>query len=310
MLRSLGRLAGGALAAITALTFVSLSACGRSASSADVGAGKLSVIAAENFWGSIAAQLGGDRVRVTNLVSSPDTDPHSYEPTPADGRAIASSQYVIANGIGYDPWTDKLLSANPVAGRLAVKVGDLVGLKEGDNPHQWYSPVTVEKVITRITADYKRLRPADAAYFDTQRDAYESAGLADYHRTIDDIKARSGGVAVGASESIFAPMAEALGLRLVTPASFLSAISEGNDPTAADKATVDQQIAGKAIKVFVFNSQNSTPDVQRLVDAARGKGIAVATVTETLSPKGATFQQWQTAQLQALASALAAAATA
>jgi zinc/manganese transport system substrate-binding protein len=103
-------------------------------------------------------------------------------------------------------------------------------------------------------------------------------------------------------------MAEALGLQLVTPASFLNAISEGSDPTAADKATVDQQIATKAIKVFVFNSQNSTPDVRRLADSAKANGIAVTTVTETLTPKGATFQAWQTAQLEALAAALAAAA--
>ena len=111
--------------------------------------------------------------------------------------------------------------------------------------------------------------------------------------------------AIPAGQSIFTPLAGPLGLRLVSPESFLDAISEGNDPTAADKATVDQQIASKAIKVFVFNSQNSTPDVQRLVDAAKVNGIGVTTVTETLTPKGATFQARQTAQLRALESALA-----
>jgi zinc/manganese transport system substrate-binding protein len=188
-----------------------------------------------------------------------------------------------------------------------MKVGDLVGLKEGDNPHQWYSPTTVEKVISQITADYKKLRPHDAAYFDQQHDEFETTGLADYKSVIADIKAKYSGTPVGASESIFAPLAGPLSLQLLTPESFLNAISEGNDPTAADKATVDQQIASKAIKVFVFNSQNATPDVQRLVDAAKAGGISVTTVTETLTPKGATFQAWQTAQLKALAAALAAA---
>ena len=242
---------------------------------------------------------------MTSLITNPDTDPHDYEPTPGDGREIASARLVIVNGIGYDPWADKLLSANRASGRDVVKVGDLVGLKEGDNPHQWYSPETVEKVISQITAEYKKRRPADAAYFDQQHEKFESSGLAGYHAVIADIKAKYAGTAVGASESIFAPLAGPLGLRLVTPESFLDAISEGNDPTAADKATVDQQIASKAIKVFVFNSQNSTPDVQRLVNAAKANGIAVTTVTETLTPKGATFQAWQTAQLRALERALA-----
>jgi len=301
MYRLRGRLLGGAVSVL----ILSLSACSANSSSTTSASGKLAVVAAEDFWGSIASQLGGDRVSVVSLITNPDTDPHAYEPTPGDGREIASARYVIVNGIGYDPWADKLLNANPASGRTVVKVGDLVGLKEGDNPHQWYSPDTVERVVTQITAEYEKLRPAAAAYFDRQHDTFESTGLASYHAVISQIKARYSGTPVGASESIFAPLAGPLGLRLVSPESFLDAISEGNDPTAADKATVDQQIASKAIKVFVFNSQNSTPDVQRLVDAAKVNGIGVTTVTETLTPKGATFQAWQTAQLRALESALA-----
>ncbi|MCU1461214.1 MAG: putative cation transporter, periplasmic cation-binding protein [Acidimicrobiales bacterium] len=302
-MRIRSRLLCGALVLVAAV----LPACGTGSSSTSSPSGKLAVVAAEDFWGSIARQLGGDRVTVTSLVANPDTDPHDYEPTPGDGRALAAARYVITNGIGYDPWTDKALNANPVAGRTVLKVGDLVGLKAGDNPHRWYSPGDVEHVITRITADYQKLKPADAAYFTQQHDAFETIALAQYKATIADIKAKYAGVPVGASESIFAPMADALGLRLVTPASFLTAISEGTDPTAADKSIVDRQVASKTIKVFVFNSQNSTPDVQRLVDAARANAVPVSTVTETLSPVGATFQAWQTRQLEALEAALAAA---
>jgi zinc/manganese transport system substrate-binding protein len=65
---------------------------------------KRQVVAAENFWGSIASQVGGDRVSVTAIITSPDTDPHAYEATPADGRSLASAKYVIYNGVCYDPW--------------------------------------------------------------------------------------------------------------------------------------------------------------------------------------------------------------
>ncbi|HZC31052.1 MAG TPA: zinc ABC transporter substrate-binding protein [Gaiellaceae bacterium] len=262
------------------------------------------VTAAENFWGSIAAQLGGDRVQVTSLITNPATDPHAYEPTAADARTLAGSKLVIVNGIGYDPWAPKLLAANPVKGRVVLTVGDLVGIKPGGNPHRWYSPANVQQVIDAIVADYKQLDPQDAAYFNHQRAIFETRGLAQYEAEIAAIRKRYAGTPVGASESIFAPLAQALGLKLITPYSFLKAISEGTDPTAQDKATVDRQVAKKQIKIWVYNSQNSTPDVQRLTSAAQKQHIPVATITETLTPASATFEQWQVAQLRALRAAL------
>lgn len=289
---------------LTAVTL--LAACGASPKSSG-SSGKLAVVAAEDFWGSLARQLGGDRITVQSLIANPNTDPHDYEPTPGDGRSIASAKLVITNGIGYDPWTDRLLSANNASDRTVLKVGDLLGLKEGDNPHQWYSPDAVEKVIGAIVEDYKRLDPDHAADYDRQRQTFETATLGAYHSAITAIKDRYAGTPVGASESIFAPMASALGLNLITPEAFLNAISEGNAPTADDKATVDKQIATKAVKVFVFNSQNATPDVRRLVDAAKAQHIPITTVTETLTPQGSTFQDWQSKQLEELRSSLAAA---
>jgi len=267
-------------------------------------AGPLRVVAAENFWGSIATQLGGNRVQVTSVITNPATDPHEYEPTASDARTLAEAQLVIENGIGYDPWADQLLAANPVKGRIVLNVGDLVGVKPGGNPHRWYSPANVQQVIAAIVADYKQLDPGDAAYFAREQVSFETKGLGAYKAELATIKRRYAGVPVGASESIFVPLAQALGLDLVTPPSFLKAISEGAEPTASDKTTIDRQIADRQIKVWVYNSQNSTPDVQRLTAAARSKGIPVTTITETLSPATATFQAWQLAQLKALAAAL------
>ena len=271
------------------------------------GSGVLAVVAAENFWGSIAAQLGGSHVAVTSIITNPDTDPHTYEPTTGDARTVASAKYVVVNGVGYDPWAPKLLAAQPKPGRRVLTVGDLVGVKEGGNPHRWYSPADVMKVIDQITSDYKALDPADAAFFDTQHTTYTTTGLAGYTSLIADIKARYAGTPVGASESIFAPLSDALGLHLLTPPTFLTAISEGTDPTAADKAAIDAQIKGHQIKVYVFNSQNSTPDVAAQVKEAKDAGIPTTTITETLEPPTSTFQDWQTSQLRSLEATLASA---
>jgi zinc/manganese transport system substrate-binding protein len=294
----------GAVVLVLAVLATAIAAAVAVARGAHLGGGGLRVVAAENFWGSIAAQLGGGRVQVTSVITSPATDPHDYEPTAVDARTIAGAQMVIENGIGYDPWAAKLVAANPVSGRIVLDVGKLVGVKAGDNPHRWYSPNDVQQVISAIVADYSRLDPKDAAYFMQQKTRFETNGLARYKQLIATIKRRYHGVAVGASESIFAPLAQAVGLRLITPPSFLKAISEGTEPTAADKQTIDRQIARKQVKVWVYNSQNSTPDVARITSAARKHGIPVTTVTETLSPAQASFQSWQVRQLRALAAAL------
>jgi zinc/manganese transport system substrate-binding protein len=267
--------------------------------------GVLYVAVAENFWGSIVSQLAGPDALVTSLISNPHADPHDYEPTVADAQTIASAQYVIENGIGYDAWVDKLVHVDR-NGRTVLNVGDLLGLDDGANPHQWYSPAAVHRFVTRVSADLARLDPQreHRAAYAQRRNAFETKGLHDYNRLLAEIKHRFAGTPIGASESVVAPWATGAGLDLVTPEKFLEAIAEGNEPTRSDKETVDGQIADRKIKAFVYNRQNATPDVQRLVDAARGAHIPVVTITETMPSEYPTFQDWQVAELRALLAAL------
>src|SRR5215813_8436170 len=102
------------------------------------GGSVITVVAAENFWGSLAEQLGGGHARVSSIINGPAADPHDYEATAADARAMAGAGLAIVNGVGYDAWADKLIDANPASDRTVLKVGDLVGVKKGGNPHQWY----------------------------------------------------------------------------------------------------------------------------------------------------------------------------
>lgn len=295
----------GPLAAMLFGLAVVAAGCGRSGvAPAGSSSGKIQVAAAENFWGSIAAQLGGKKVTVSSIIANPNTDPHSYEPTAADGVTIARSQMAIVNGIGYDTWASKLLAANPSSSRTVLDVGHLLGLSEGDNPHQWYSPESVQSVIKQIVTDYKRLDPKDTAYFEQQRTTFETVDLAEYNRLRSEIRTRYAGVPVGYSESIFQPLGHSLGLKLMTPYSFAKAIAEGADVDAQDKETVDRQAQTKTIKVWIYNSQNATPDVQRVNQLAHQAHIPITTITETLSPTSDTFEQWQSAQLKNLIAAL------
>ena len=302
-------LVAGSLAAGSLL----LAACGPSSTAAGGasptnGAGPVvHVVAAENFWGSIATQIGGKHAQVVSIVTNPNTDPHSYEPTAANARTVAGAQFVIENGIGYDPWVPKLLAADQ-GHPTVLDVGELLGVPDGGNPHRWYNPTDVQTVIRQMVNDFRMLDPADSAYFTQQRAAFDTVALKKYDATMATIKEKYSGMPVGASESIFSMLAPALGLDLVTPYSFLKAISEGTDVSAADKATIDNQIKNHLIKIYVYNTQNVTPDVQAQLSEVKAEHIPYTTITETLAPATATYQAWQTAQLLGIQAALAKAA--
>ena len=225
----------GVVVGVIALLALVMSACGSAASSSTSSqpSGRhLNVVAGENFWGSVATQLGGSQVSVKSVVTDPNADPHDYQSDTSTARAFATADYVILNGAGYDGWADKLLSGNPNSKRKVFTVADLLGKKEGDNPHFWYSPDYVTKVADRIASDLKSIDTADTDYYTAQRAAFTTA-LAPYTSRIAAIKAKFAGQKVAATESIFEYMATALSLVLVSPPEFMKAVAEGNDPPAA-----------------------------------------------------------------------------
>ncbi|HEX9068585.1 MAG TPA: zinc ABC transporter substrate-binding protein, partial [Ktedonobacterales bacterium] len=100
-------------------------------------------------------------------------------------------------------------------------------------------------------------------------------------------------------------LAPALGLSLITPPSYLKAVSEGQDVAAADEIRVEQQVKSHQIKVLIYNSQNTPGNIQSLINLTKANGIPVATITETMAPATTTFQDWQSSQLRGLEAALA-----
>ena len=281
-------------------------ACGGPSSSQS---GTVKVVAGENFWASIASQLGGSKVSVHSVVSDPNADPHEYEATTADARVFAEADLVILNGAGYDGWGAKLLAASPSQHRQVIDVAQLLGKKAGDNPHFWYDPAAVVKVADSITAGYESIDPASSSvgFLDQQRDEFSKA-LALYANEIATIRQKYAGAAIGATESIFVYMAAALSLKLTTPPAFMDAIAEGNDPPAGAVAQFHDQIAGNQIKVLIYNVQTATGVTTNLKALAGARHIPAVGVSETLQPQDAKFQDWQLAQLKSLESALAASA--
>jgi zinc/manganese transport system substrate-binding protein len=294
----------GLILGIAALT---LSGCAASTQGTAIGprsTAVISVVAAENTWGSLAAQLGGHQAHVVSIVSDPNADPHEYESNAVDARDVASANLVIVNGAGYDTWAQRLLSSQQAPRRDVIDVAALVHKKAGDNPHLWYDPAYVSRAIDEIAAAYERIEPAERSYF-AQRQAILQRAFAPERQELGLIAGKFHGRTVGATETIVQYLASYVHLRLVTPEPFMQAVSEGTDPPAQSLVTIDHQIRSHAFGVLLYNTQTVTPLTTRIRSAAQARGIAVVGVSETIEPPSLSFETWMTGQLRRLAAALA-----
>jgi zinc/manganese transport system substrate-binding protein len=262
----------------------------------------VAVLAIENFYANLVQQLGGQCVTVTTILSDPDADPHEFQPTAGDVRAFQAAGLVVESGLGYDDFADKAVGtlSHPPA---VIRAGDVVGLQVGANPHIWYSAAYVDQIKSAIATRLEQVNPDASAYYDRQAAATDRA-FGTYHQLISQIATQYADTPVGATESIFVDMAYSTGLKLVTPAAFMQALSEGNDPSAQDIAEFQNQLKNKQVKVLVYNVQTVTPITEQLKQLAVDNGIPVVGVSETMPLGAATFQGWQANQLRLLLNAL------
>jgi zinc/manganese transport system substrate-binding protein len=281
-----------------------LSGCGSTATKANDSAGpatgKIKIVAAENFLGEVASAVGGDRVEVTSVITSPDADPHDFEPTAETSKAVSDAQVVVYVGIGYDEWMDKLLKAGS-ASKKVIKVGeDLLGKKAGDNPHIWYIPESMPKLADALADQLGQIDASQADAFKKRAQDYK-AGLAPLTDLVNKLKQPSP-VDIAVSEPVFDYMAAALNLRVINP-KFAKAVEEESDPAPGDVASLQDALKGKSVKLLVQNTQAESPTVKTIVDLATSSQIPIVHVTET-EPQGKNYVQWMTDQLTELKNAL------
>jgi len=260
------------------------------------------VVAAENFYGNIASQLGGESVIVTSLLSDPNVDPHEYESSVAGAKAVARADLVIENSGGYDDWMDKLLGASPNPRRIVLKAFDLAVHRLPDNEHVWYDPANVGALADKIVLALKTLDPAQSSAYERRLRSFQ-AELLKVSDKMATLRARFVGVPAALTETLFLYQADLLGLRILTPFEFQKAVAEGEDPPASLAVVAENQIKARQVRVLVFNLQTVTPETDKLRTLAASQNIPVVGVTETM-PRTETYQTWMLRQLDSLQSAL------
>ena len=290
------RLLAGISVALLAIFAVACGSNGAAKQSSSNGS-KIQVVASLDFYGEVAKAVGGNKVSVHSIINSPAVDPHDYEPTTKVGKSVASADLVVASGIGYDGWMDKVVKSADKSKNYLRVADDLMNKKEGDNEHIWYDPRTMPKLANTLADKFAKKDPADKATFKANAKKY-IASLDDLNTLINKLKSKVNGQLVDVSEPVFGYALDYLGYK-VNDDHFSKSTEDGTDYSAKDIHGIETDIKEKKIAFFVNNIQASSKTVNQLVKLAEQNNVPVLKVTETL-PKGKNYRTWMTSQYQQL----------
>jgi zinc/manganese transport system substrate-binding protein len=269
-------------------------------------AGALHAVGVESEYADVIAQIGGPYVQVTAIETDPNTDPHSFEASPAIAREIAAADLLVRNGVGYDSWVQGILAATPSAARKVIDVQRLLRLPDSTpNPHLWYDPNTMPAVANAVAAALAARVPAQAAYFQANARRFD-ASLAPWRRALASFRKQYGGTRIAVTEPVANDMLAAAGCDIATPLSLETAIMNGTDPSPQDVAAEETLLSGHEVKALVYNRQVTASLTESFLDLARRNNIPIVGVYETLPVPGYHYQSWMLAEVAALRKAVAA----
>jgi len=278
----------------------SSSAAGGGSTAAPASSTKITAIGAENEYADVISQVGGKYVQASSIMSNPNTDPHTFEASPAVAREISGAKLVVQNGVGYDDWATTIENAAPGDGRMVINVQQLLGLPNSTpNPHLWYKPTTMPAVANAIASDLGQIDPAHASYYKANAASFVSS-LTAWNQAIATFKAAHPDIPVATTEPVADYMLQAVGADNLTPWAFQADIMNGTDPSPQDVALQNSLFTQHKVKVFLYNQQVTDSLTESFIKLAQENGIPVVGVYETMPTPGYTYQSWMLAEVNAL----------
>jgi zinc/manganese transport system substrate-binding protein len=291
--------------AVTALALTA-AGCGSSptgANSADSST-VISAIGVENEYANVLGQIGGRYVHVSSILNNPNTDPHTFEASPAVAREVSGAELIVQNGVGYDSWINKMEQASPNSKRKVIVAQDVLGLPaDTPNPHLWYSPRTMPAVARVMAADLSALAPAHKAYFQANLTAFDHS-LTPWLNAIAAFKAKYPGITAATTEPVADYLLTAMGIKNLTPFTFQADIMNGVDPTPQDISLENGFFTKHQVKVFCYNQQVVDSLTTSIRETALKAGVPVVGVYETMPTPGYRYQSWMLAEVQAIQKAV------
>jgi zinc/manganese transport system substrate-binding protein len=283
---------------------VATAAAARSGSAA-ASSGKIVAVGAESQYADVISQVGGRYVQASAIMSSPSTDPHSFEASIAVAREVGSARLVVQNGLGYDAFMSTIESAAPGSGRTVIDVQRLLRLPDDTpNPHLWYDPATMPRVAGAVATALAAIQPAHSAYFKANAAAF-SASLSPLDRAVASFRSAYPGAAVAVTEPVADYLLTALGADNRTPWAFQADVMNGVDPSPQSVAAQRALFTGRKVAVFLYNQQVTDALTETFIALAEQNHIPVVGVYETMPEPGYSYQTWMRAEVQAVRQAVA-----
>jgi zinc/manganese transport system substrate-binding protein len=277
-----------------------IAACGGASSSSAGSGGRIVAVGAENEYANVISQIGGRYVKVSAVMSNPNTDPHTFEASPSVAQTVSHAKIVVQNGVGYDDFMTKIESASPSSSRTVIDVQKLLGMADSTpNPHLWYKPATMPAVAAALVDDLAALQPTHAAYFRSNERRF-NASLRPWLDALKTFRTRHPGTTVATTEPVSDYMLQAAGITDVTPFSMQADIMNGTDPAPQAVTQQNAVLSERRVMVFVYNQQVTDTVTQNFLKAATSAGVPVVGVYETMPTPGYNYQSWMMAELRAI----------
>ena len=278
------------LASATALSLL-----GAQAHAAD----KVPVTASFSILGDLVRSVGGGRVAVTTLVG-PNEDAHVFEPRPKDAKALLNSRLLVTNGLGFEPWADKLARSANYKGEVVVASRDVKTRQVSDakkhadhgdaDPHAWQNPNNVVLYVRHIAVGLSKADPDGAVIYQSNAESYVKELVA-----LDTwAKAQFAAIPLDkrkviTSHDAFGYLAAQYGVQFLAP----QGVNTDAEPSAKQVAQLIAQIKREKIRaVFVENMSNPKLLAQLSKDAGATVGASLyADALSAPGQPGATYLQ-------------------
>jgi zinc/manganese transport system substrate-binding protein len=281
-----------AVAGLTAAALLALgvSGCGAAdggSSSGSSAGSRLEVVASTTQLADFARRVGGDRVDVHQILQ-PSSDPHEYEPRPADVLAVANARLVLLSGFELDRWMEDVVKQSGTEA-LTVTVGDHApvrrnGAGEDVDPHWWQDPRNVMVAIPVIRDAMRRVDTPAAGTF--------AANAATYLRRLASVESgiQACLAKVPPSERKLVTDHDALGyfadryaIRVV--GAVIPSPTTQAQPSAGELAKLAQVIRAEHVKA-IFPESSVNPKLARAIAERTGATAELTLYADTLGPAG------------------------
>lgn len=267
----------------------------------------LSAVASFTVLADVVQQIGGDKVKVKSLIG-PNGDPHQFEPSPNDARALTEADLTFISGHGLERWFERLVTASGYQGKPVV-VSDGITFRPrerrgqaSDDPHVWNSPLNVLVWVSNIEIALIAADPEDAALFKANAERYrgELRALDRYaHGKLDSIPEAKRKILT--SHDAFGYLGRDYGITFLSPLG----LSTETEPSAAHVAQLIDQIKKEGIKLYFIENSNDPRLVQQIAAAtgARPGGELFAEALSTPDGPAPTYVRMFRHNLEEIAKA-------